>query len=71
MLGKEPHYPLTEGWMGSRAGLVDLERNFIPTRNATRLVGGLVGRSVNWWVGWLGGWLVGWSASWWVGRLVG
>jgi hypothetical protein len=27
--GKEPHYPLTEGWMGPRAGVVDLEKRKI------------------------------------------
>lgn len=60
----EPQYPLREGWVGSRASLVDLERRkFLLEFEVFWLVGfidWLVGW-ICWWVKGLFGWLVGQS----------
>jgi len=42
-LWKEPWCPLTEGWLGSRDGLVNLEM---------RTILYLLGLELGWWVGW-------------------
>jgi hypothetical protein len=61
-LQKEPWCPLTEGWLGSRDGLVDLER---------RKILYLLGLELGWLVGWLVVRLVGGLVGWLVCRLVG
>jgi hypothetical protein len=59
-LWKEPWWLFTEGWLGSRDGLVNLERRkiFYLTKIGTRLVGLLIGWSVRW-MGQLVVWLIG------------
>jgi hypothetical protein len=54
-LWKEPWCPLTEGWLGSRDSLVDLERKLLY----------LLGLEL----GWMVCLLIGWSDSW-MGQLV-
>ena len=61
-LGKGPHYPVTKGWMGPRAGLVDLEM-----RKIWSLLGLQLGQSVDWLFGGLVGCLLGSLVGWWDG----